>query len=130
MLRHQLHAFLHLASQKRESWSAHRGRCVHPKIHERRNRTKLALLLAHQLMGYTDSSSGAFLGHGMLWTKIFEHFNLDLSGEEAVYITEENAITSRSLNKMGRGTVVDRKGKRNKAAVENVPSQPGTSLDS
>ncbi|MED6133909.1 hypothetical protein PIB30_032590 [Stylosanthes scabra] len=49
-------------------------------------------------MGYTDSSCGAFLGHGMLWTKIFEHFNLDLSGEEAVYITEENIITSRSLN--------------------------------
>ncbi|MED6136135.1 hypothetical protein PIB30_053271 [Stylosanthes scabra] len=31
---------------------------------------------------------------------------------------------------MGRGTVVDRKGKRNKAVVENAPSQPGTSLDS
>ncbi|MED6158652.1 hypothetical protein PIB30_034709 [Stylosanthes scabra] len=74
-------------------------------------------LLAHQLMGYTDNS-------------IFEHFNLDLLGEEAVYITEENAITSRRLNKMCRGTVVDRKGKRNKAVVENAPPQPGTSLDS
>ncbi|MED6124374.1 hypothetical protein PIB30_058401 [Stylosanthes scabra] len=87
-------------------------------------------LLAHRLMRYTDSSCEAFLGHGMLWTKIFEHFNLDLSGEEAVYITEENAITSRSLNKMGRGTVVDRKGKKNKAVVENAPSRSSTSLDS
>ncbi|MED6148126.1 hypothetical protein PIB30_050255 [Stylosanthes scabra] len=74
-------------------------------------------LLAHQLMGYTDNS-------------IFEHFNLDLSREEAVYITEENAITSRSLNKMGRGTVVDRKGKKNKAVVENASSQSGTSPNS
>ncbi|MED6178540.1 hypothetical protein PIB30_108613 [Stylosanthes scabra] len=87
-------------------------------------------LLAHKLMGYTDNSYGAFLGHGMLWTKIFEHFNLDLSGEEAIYITEENAITSRNLNKMGRGTVVDRKGKKNKAVVGNALSQSGMSLDS
>ncbi|MED6112674.1 hypothetical protein PIB30_063708 [Stylosanthes scabra] len=70
------------------------------------------------------------LGHGMLWTKIFEHFNLDLSGEEAVYITEENAITSRSLNKMGRGAVAVRKGRKNKAVVEDAPSHSDTSLDS
>ncbi|MED6109831.1 hypothetical protein PIB30_037139 [Stylosanthes scabra] len=86
-------------------------------------------LLAHRLMRYTDSSCEAFLGHGMLWTKIFEHFNLDLSGEEAVYITEENAITSGSLNKMGRGTVAVRKGRKNKAVAESASSQFGTNLD-
>ncbi|MED6174830.1 hypothetical protein PIB30_072769 [Stylosanthes scabra] len=52
------------------------------------------------------------------------------SSRIVIYVTEENAITSRSLNKMGRGTVVDRKGKKNKAVVENAPSQSGTSLDS
>ncbi|MED6117207.1 hypothetical protein PIB30_107864, partial [Stylosanthes scabra] len=70
------------------------------------------------------------LGHGMLWTKIFEHFEFDLSDEEVIHVTEENAITSRSLNKMGRGIVVDRKGKKNKAVAENAPSQSGTSFDS
>ncbi|MED6113308.1 hypothetical protein PIB30_069603 [Stylosanthes scabra] len=70
------------------------------------------------------------LGHGMLWTKVFEYLNLDLSGEEAVFITEENAITSRSLNKMGRGAVAARKGKKNKAIDENVPFQAGTSSNS
>ncbi|MED6223598.1 hypothetical protein PIB30_075477 [Stylosanthes scabra] len=70
------------------------------------------------------------LGHGMLWTKIFEHFKFDLSDEEVIYVTKENAITSRSFNKMGKGTVVDRKGKKNKTVAENTPSHSGTSLDS
>ncbi|MED6187958.1 hypothetical protein PIB30_081413 [Stylosanthes scabra] len=43
------------------------------------------------------------LGHGALWTKIFEHFGVDLSGEEAVLVDDKNAITTRHLNKMGRG---------------------------
>ncbi|MED6162535.1 hypothetical protein PIB30_071398 [Stylosanthes scabra] len=87
-------------------------------------------LLAYRLMHYASSSLEPSLGHGMLWTKIFEHFKFDLSDEEVIYVTEENAITSRSLNKMGRGIMVDRKGKKNKAVVENAPSQSGTSLDS
>ncbi|MED6160440.1 hypothetical protein PIB30_051528 [Stylosanthes scabra] len=87
-------------------------------------------LLAYRLMHYASSSLEPSLGHGMLWTKIFEHFKFDLSDEEVIYVTEENAITSRSLNKMGRGTVVDRKGKKNKAVAENAPSQSGMSLDS
>ncbi|MED6182369.1 hypothetical protein PIB30_027866 [Stylosanthes scabra] len=66
-------------------------------------------LLAHRMMRYTNNSWETHLGHGMLWTKVFEHLNLDLSGEEAIDITEENAITSRSLNKMGRGVVAARK---------------------
>ncbi|MED6174427.1 hypothetical protein PIB30_068863, partial [Stylosanthes scabra] len=53
--------------------------------------------------------AGTGLGHGMLWTKIFKHFGIDLSGEDAVPIDGRNAITSRHLNKMGRGP---------KAAVE------------
>ncbi|MED6111136.1 hypothetical protein PIB30_049711 [Stylosanthes scabra] len=87
-------------------------------------------LLAYRLMHYASSSLEPSLGHNMLWTKIFEHFKFDLSDEEVIYITEENAITSRSLNKMGRGAVVDRKGKKNKAVAENTPSQSGTKLDS
>ncbi|MED6205614.1 hypothetical protein PIB30_019364 [Stylosanthes scabra] len=87
-------------------------------------------LLAYRLMHYASSSLEPSLGHDMLWTKIFEHFKFDLSDEEVIYVTEENAITSRSLNKMGKYTVVDRKGKKNKAVVENAPSQSGTSLDS
>ncbi|MED6159365.1 hypothetical protein PIB30_041689 [Stylosanthes scabra] len=75
-------------------------------------------LLAYRLMHYASSSLEPSLGHDMLWTKIFEHFKFDLSDEEVIYVTEENAITSRSLNKMGRGTVVDRKGKKNKVTPE------------
>ncbi|MED6174600.1 hypothetical protein PIB30_070542 [Stylosanthes scabra] len=74
-------------------------------------------LLAYRFMHYFSSS-------------IFEHFEFDLSDEEVIHVTEENAITSRSLNKMGRGIVVDRKGKKNKAVAENAPSQFGTGLDS
>ncbi|MED6199685.1 hypothetical protein PIB30_078278 [Stylosanthes scabra] len=42
-------------------------------------------------------------GHGALWTKIFEHLGVDLLGEEAVLVNDKNAITTRHLNKMGRG---------------------------
>ncbi|MED6207683.1 hypothetical protein PIB30_037985 [Stylosanthes scabra] len=87
-------------------------------------------LLAYRLMHCASSSLEPSLGHGMLWTKIFEHFKFDLSDEELIYVIEENAITSRSLNKMGRGAVVDRKGKKNKAVAKSPPSQSGTSLDS
>ncbi|MED6178251.1 hypothetical protein PIB30_105757 [Stylosanthes scabra] len=87
-------------------------------------------LLAHRMMRYTNNSWETHLGHGMLWTKVFEYLNLDFSGEEAVFITEENYITSRRLNKMGRGTLAARKGKKNKAIDENVPFQAGTSSNS
>ncbi|MED6165622.1 hypothetical protein PIB30_101381 [Stylosanthes scabra] len=87
-------------------------------------------LLAYRLMHYASSSLEPSLGHGMLWTKILEHFEFDLSDEEVIYVTEENAIMSRSLNKMGRGTVVDRKGKKNRAVAENAPSQSDMSFDS
>ncbi|MED6206997.1 hypothetical protein PIB30_031783 [Stylosanthes scabra] len=87
-------------------------------------------LLAYRLMHYASSSLEPSFGNGMLWTKIFEHFVFDLSDEEVIYVTKENAITLRSLNKMGRDTVVDRKGKKNKAVAENAPSQSGTSFDS
>ncbi|MED6132887.1 hypothetical protein PIB30_022966 [Stylosanthes scabra] len=83
-------------------------------------------LLAYRLMHYASSSLEPSLGHVMLWTKIFEHFEFDLSDEEVIYVTEENAITSRSLNKMGRGTVVDRKGKKNKAVPRMLPPNPVT----
>ncbi|MED6177775.1 hypothetical protein PIB30_101260 [Stylosanthes scabra] len=36
-------------------------------------------------------------------TKIFEHLGVDLSGKEAVLVDDKNAITTRHLNKMGRG---------------------------
>ncbi|MED6201835.1 hypothetical protein PIB30_099082 [Stylosanthes scabra] len=87
-------------------------------------------LLAYRLMHYASSSLEPSLGHGMLWTKIFEHFKFDLSDEEVICVIGENAITSRSLNKMSRGIVVDRKGKKNKAVAENAPSQSGMSFDS
>ncbi|MED6116320.1 hypothetical protein PIB30_099221 [Stylosanthes scabra] len=87
-------------------------------------------LLAYRLMHYASSSLEPSLGHDMLWTKIFEHFKFDLSDEEVICVTEENAITSRSPNKMGRDTMVDRKGKKNRAVAEDAPSQSGTSFDS
>ncbi|MED6153253.1 hypothetical protein PIB30_100090 [Stylosanthes scabra] len=86
--------------------------------------------LAHRMMQYTNNSWETHLGHGMLWTKVFKYLNLDLSGEEVIYITEENAITSRNLNKMDRGTVAVRKGRKDKAVAENVPSCFGTNANS
>ncbi|MED6132334.1 hypothetical protein PIB30_018172 [Stylosanthes scabra] len=83
-------------------------------------------LLAHRLMWYTNNSWESNLGHGMLWTKVFEHFNLDLSGEEAVEVGEENAITARHVNKMGKGAVAVRKGRKNKVVVEGTFSHSGT----
>ncbi|MED6186210.1 hypothetical protein PIB30_064587 [Stylosanthes scabra] len=59
------------------------------------------------------------LGHGVLWTKIFEHLGVDLSGEEAVLVDDKNAITSRHLNKMGRGPKA--------AAEENEDAGEGSS---
>ncbi|MED6114436.1 hypothetical protein PIB30_080187 [Stylosanthes scabra] len=50
-------------------------------------------LLAYRLMHYASSSLEPSLGHGMLWTKIFDYFEFDLSDEEVIYVTGENAIT-------------------------------------
>ncbi|MED6183525.1 hypothetical protein PIB30_038647 [Stylosanthes scabra] len=87
-------------------------------------------LIPRRLMRYTNNSWESHLGHGMLWTKVFEYLNLDLSGEEAVEIGEENEITVRHVNKMGRGVVADKKGKKNKAVAENILSHSGMSSNS
>ncbi|MED6214101.1 hypothetical protein PIB30_099737 [Stylosanthes scabra] len=57
-------------------------------------------LIAHHLMNYTMSQVELGLGHDMLWTKVFEHFGIDLSGENAIPIDDGNAITSKHLNRM------------------------------
>ncbi|MED6180436.1 hypothetical protein PIB30_010367 [Stylosanthes scabra] len=68
----------------------------------------------------------AGLGHEMLWTKVFAHSDIDLSGEDAVPIDDENAITSRHLNKMGRGLkAVVEEDERDEAANEDDSPQPG-----
>ncbi|MED6145305.1 hypothetical protein PIB30_023887 [Stylosanthes scabra] len=95
-------------------------------------------LLAYRLMHYASSSVRVLILVIIIWSLVLGtacfgrryYFKFDLSDEEVIYVTEENAITSRSLNKMCRGTVVDRKGKKNKAVAENAPSQSGMSLDS
>ncbi|MED6163776.1 hypothetical protein PIB30_083316 [Stylosanthes scabra] len=63
-------------------------------------------LIARHLVNYTTHcsvTSKLLPRHGMLWTKIFEHLVIDLSGEEAVFVDDRNAIATRHLNKMGRG---------------------------
>ncbi|MED6148236.1 hypothetical protein PIB30_051164 [Stylosanthes scabra] len=65
-----------------------------------------AYLIARRLRlhGFGPIETG--LGHAVLWTKIFEHLGIDLSGEKAVLVGDENAITLKHLNKMGRGPKV------------------------
>ncbi|MED6211927.1 hypothetical protein PIB30_078281 [Stylosanthes scabra] len=63
-------------------------------------------LIAQHLVNCTTSCLNTGLGHGALLTKIFEHLGVDLSGEEAVLVDDKNAITTRHLNKMGRGPKV------------------------
>ncbi|MED6222929.1 hypothetical protein PIB30_069161 [Stylosanthes scabra] len=58
-------------------------------------------LRVSRITGKKYSNTG--LGHGALWTKIFEHLGVDLSGDEAVLVDDKNAITTCHLNKMGRG---------------------------
>ncbi|MED6172222.1 hypothetical protein PIB30_048075 [Stylosanthes scabra] len=61
-------------------------------------------LIARHLVNCTTSCLvNTGLGHGALWTKIFEHLGVDLSGEEAVLVDDKNAMTTRHLNKMGTG---------------------------
>ncbi|MED6138540.1 hypothetical protein PIB30_075099 [Stylosanthes scabra] len=60
-------------------------------------------LIAQHLVHSTASTLNTGLGYRVLWTKIFEHLGVDLSSEEAVLVDDKNAITSRYLNKMGRG---------------------------
>ncbi|MED6187439.1 hypothetical protein PIB30_076478 [Stylosanthes scabra] len=72
-----------MAPKKRKPWSTHRGKSSHPMGHGQEVNTDL--------------------GHGALWTNIFEHLGVDLSGEEAAFADDKNAITTRYLNKMGRG---------------------------
>ncbi|MED6222636.1 hypothetical protein PIB30_066182 [Stylosanthes scabra] len=61
-------------------------------------------LIARHLVNCTTSCLvNTGLGHGALWTKIFEHLGVDLSAEEAVLVNDKNAITTRHLNKIGRG---------------------------
>ncbi|MED6196329.1 hypothetical protein PIB30_046504 [Stylosanthes scabra] len=65
------------------------------------------------------------LGHGMLWTKVFEYLGLDLSSEEAIPVGEDNAITQRQLNQMRRNLNVG--GTENiadKAGDRDVPHHP------
>ncbi|MED6153602.1 hypothetical protein PIB30_103681 [Stylosanthes scabra] len=76
-------------------------------------------LIAQHLVNCTTSCLNSGLGHGVLWTKIFEHLSVDLSGEEAVLVGDKNAITSRHLNKMGRGPKA--------AAEENEDAGEGSS---
>ncbi|MED6207164.1 hypothetical protein PIB30_033264 [Stylosanthes scabra] len=77
-------------------------------------------LIAQHLVNCSNSCLvNTSLGHGALWTKIFEHLGVDLSGEEAAFADDKNAITIRHLNKMGRGP---------KAAAErNVGAGEGSS---
>ncbi|MED6187959.1 hypothetical protein PIB30_081414, partial [Stylosanthes scabra] len=64
-------------------------------------------LIARHLVNYTTSCLvNTGLGHGALWTKICEHLGVDLSGEKAVLVDDKNAITTRYLNKIGRGPKV------------------------
>ncbi|MED6162393.1 hypothetical protein PIB30_070046 [Stylosanthes scabra] len=74
-------------------------------------------LLAYQLYYYTIRQVESSLGHGMLWTKVFEYLGIDLSGEKAVPVGEDNAITQRQLNQMRRNLDV--------AGAENVTGEAG-----
>ncbi|MED6213900.1 hypothetical protein PIB30_097829 [Stylosanthes scabra] len=77
-------------------------------------------LIARHLVNCTTSCLvNTGLGHGALWTKIFEHLGVDLSGEEAVLVDDKNAITTRHLNKMGRAPKA--------AAEENEDAGEGSS---
>ncbi|MED6121053.1 hypothetical protein PIB30_026394 [Stylosanthes scabra] len=51
-------------------------------------KTKLnwAYLIARHLRGYGYGPVEAGLGHSMLWTKIFEHLGIDLSGDHAMLV--------------------------------------------
>ncbi|MED6165526.1 hypothetical protein PIB30_100368 [Stylosanthes scabra] len=61
------------------------------------------LIVRHLVNCTTSCLVNTGLGHGVLWTKIFEHLGIDLSGEEAALVDDKNTITTRHLNKMGRG---------------------------
>ncbi|MED6175044.1 hypothetical protein PIB30_074809 [Stylosanthes scabra] len=77
-------------------------------------------LIAQHLLNCTNSCLvNTGLGHGALWTKIFEHLGVDLSGEEAAFADNKNAITTQHLNKMGRGPKA--------AAEKNVGAGEGSS---
>ncbi|MED6199196.1 hypothetical protein PIB30_073664 [Stylosanthes scabra] len=87
----------------------------------KRIRLNWPYLIAWHLMDYTTRRSvNTGLGHGVLWTKIFERFGIDLSGEEAIFVDDGSAITFRHLNKMGRGPKV--------AVEENVEADEEASL--
>ncbi|MED6162628.1 hypothetical protein PIB30_072296 [Stylosanthes scabra] len=72
-------------------------------------------LIAYHLMSYTIGQ-----------TKVLKHFNIDLSGEDAVPVSDENAITLRHLNQMRRNVNATVGGNNEgKAAGEDIPHQPG-----
>ncbi|MED6153354.1 hypothetical protein PIB30_101168 [Stylosanthes scabra] len=84
-------------------------------------------LIAYELYYYTIRQVESGLGHGMLWTKVFEYLGIDLSGEEAVPVGEDNAITQRQLNQMRRNLNVAGAGVGNvadEAGDEDIPQQP------
>ncbi|MED6150609.1 hypothetical protein PIB30_074013 [Stylosanthes scabra] len=85
-------------------------------------------LIARHLVNCTTSCLvNTGLGHVALWTKIFEHLSVDLSGEEAVLVDDKNAITTCQLNKMGRGPKAE--AERNEDASEGSlhPQNVGSS---
>ncbi|MED6140406.1 hypothetical protein PIB30_092872 [Stylosanthes scabra] len=82
-------------------------------------------LLAYQFYYYSIRQVESGLGHGMLWTKVFEYLGIHLSGEEAVLVGEDNAITQRQLNQMRRNLNVASAGNiADEAGDEDIPQQP------
>ncbi|MED6176293.1 hypothetical protein PIB30_086719 [Stylosanthes scabra] len=82
-------------------------------------------LLAYQLYYYSIRQVESGLGHGMLWTKVFEYLDINLSGEEAVPVGEDKAITQRQLNQMRRNLNVAGAGNvAHEARDEDIPHQP------
>ncbi|MED6112857.1 hypothetical protein PIB30_065525 [Stylosanthes scabra] len=76
-----------------------------------------SFLIAYELYYYTIHQIESGLGHSMLWTKVFEYLGLDLSGEQAITVGEDNAITQRQLNQMRRNL--------NIAGAESVADEAG-----
>ncbi|MED6216840.1 hypothetical protein PIB30_011742 [Stylosanthes scabra] len=84
-----------------------------------------AYLVARRLRLHGFGPIETCLGYAVLWTKIFEHLGIDLSGEEAVPVGAENAITLRHLSKMGRGPkVTDEENEDDEIAVPTAQFPP------
>ncbi|MED6116913.1 hypothetical protein PIB30_104773, partial [Stylosanthes scabra] len=79
--------------------------------------------IAHHMLRFTKSDHTKGLGYAYLWTRIFTHLGIDLSGESGRRISQNNIIDECTIHHMGRGMEEDQEQQEPPAPQEQAPQE-------